>query len=953
MERLKKRLTFINILVGFVLLSIAFVFFPKQEESVAEEIKLESPESSFYEEGNVQSRAEYEAEMLVDPQTGKIPENIRSQELAFAKQLQYQNEELRNQMSRSGKSVVSSPSALNQWTSIGPQNYGGRTRALALDVTDENTILAGGVSGGVWRSTNGGQNWTKSTTPDQIQSVTAITQDVRAGKENIWYYGTGELVGNSSRAPGAPFRGDGIFKSTNGGVSWQPIASTQKVAPSQFISPFQYVWDITTDPNSTDDVILAAVYGGIVRSADGGATWTTVLGDNLLTVPPTTDLNEITAIFYTDIHRASNGVFYASLSSVTNFSGQGSAKGGVYRSDDGINWRRLIDWAGLAVQRTEIGSSSTDPNTVYFFADRTIIGYGLWRYNAATEELTNLSQNLPDGTGEVEELESQESYNMVIGVHPQNSDVVYLGGTNLYRSTDGFTSKSNTTWIGGYTVDEDGDSDIYTNHHPDQHALAFVPSNPNRMISANDGGIFVTDNNLAEEVAYTPLNKGYVTTQFYTASISRYPQEDFVIGGTQDNGSILTLNDPVGELTNSARVIGGDGGFTASTSFGIYYYMSFQNSRIYRLTLNSEAQLTSFARVDPIGGGNNPAQGYLFINPFILDPNYGNRMYLAGGDFIWRNQNLSQIPSGSQSPTSVNWKKMLDTKINEGTITALQVSTEPRNVLYYGTSNGRMYRVDNAHSDLYTVTDITSPLFSSEAYIKSIAVDPTDADHIMIAFSNYNVHSIFRSIDGGQNWSPAAGSLEGNPNGTGAGPSVRWVSIVPKTTGDYEYYAGTSVGLFSTNLIEPPTSPIWEAESPNGIGNTIVNMIDYRQSDGKIAVATHGGGIYTSQINNVVKNDNLVETNVLEVQSVYPNPFTEDVLIKINSPKTQFVFMRIYDSQGNEVKRITSSLAFQGENDFFWNGTNGQEQPVASGVYIIRITHEGGEESRRVILQRN
>ncbi|NVK85908.1 MAG: T9SS type A sorting domain-containing protein, partial [Cytophagia bacterium] len=487
----------------------------------------------------------------------------------------------------------------------------------------------------------------------------------------------------------------------------------------------------------------------------------------------------------------------------------------------------------------------------------------------------------------------------------------------------------------------------------DQHALAFVPSNPNRMISANDGGIFVTDNNLAEEVAYTPLNKGYVTTQFYTASISRYPQEDFVIGGTQDNGSILTLNDPVGELTNSARVIGGDGGFTASTSFGIYYYMSFQNSRIYRLTLNSEAQLTSFARVDPIGGGNNPAQGYLFINPFILDPNYGNRMYLAGGDFIWRNQNLSQIPSGSQSPTSVNWKKMLDTKINEGTITALQVSTEPRNVLYYGTSNGRMYRVDNAHSDLYTVTDITSPLFSSEAYIKSIAVDPTDADHIMIAFSNYNVHSIFRSIDGGQNWSPAAGSLEGNPNGTGAGPSVRWVSIVPKTTGDYEYYAGTSVGLFSTTLIEPPTSPIWEAESPNGIGNTIVNMIDYRQSDGKIAVATHGGGIYTSQINNVVKNDNLVETNVLEVQSVYPNPFTEDVLIKINSPKTQFVFMRIYDSQGNEVKRITSSLAFQGENDFFWNGTNGQEQPVASGVYIIRITHEGGEESRRVILQRN
>ena len=130
-------------------------------------------------------------------------------------------------------------------------------------------------------------------------------------------------------------------------------------------------------------------------------------------------------------------------------------------------------------------------------------------------------------------------------------------------------------------------------------------------------------------------------------------------------------------------------------------------------------------------------------------------------------------------------------------------------------------------------------------------------------------------------------------------------------------------------------------------------MIDYRQVDGKIAVATHGGGLYTSQIASVVQNDNLVEVDKLEVQTVYPNPFSEKVLIKINSPDTRFVIMRIYDTNGNEVKRITSSLAFQGENDFFWNGTNNQEQPVSSGLYIIRITHEGGEESKRVILQRN
>ena len=132
----------------------------------------------------------------------------------------------------------------------------------------------------------------------------------------------------------------------------------------------------------------------------------------------------------------------------------------------------------------------------------------------------------------------------------------------------------------------------YPNHHPDQHVLAFVPSNPNRMLSANDGGLFLTENNLDAEVSYQNLNNGFITTQFYTTAISQFPEENLVFGGTQDNGSIVTVNQPIFDNNNSIRLLGGDGGFAATTPFGFYYYLSFQNARIFRLTLNENSQIT-------------------------------------------------------------------------------------------------------------------------------------------------------------------------------------------------------------------------------------------------------------------------------------------------------------------------------------------------------------------------
>ena len=922
---------------------IIIAFLPKYD---SEEVVVAPPtqKSEFFPKENVQSRNEYLRQVLANPTTGTVPANALEMEQSFAKELNFQAYLARFKRSKFGGSTSSSNNQLT-WSSLGPNNVGGRTRAVALDVTNENIIVAGGVSGGVWRSENGGQTWTKTTTPEQLHSVTCIVQDIRPGKENVWYYGTGELVGNSTRAPGAPFRGDGIYKSIDGGRSWQPLPSTKVNDPDNFSSPFMYVWDITINPNSIDDEIIAAIYGGIIRSADGGQTWSTVLGNSLYELGGGIDLNILSSIFYTDIHRTDNGVFYASLSRSTNVSGIFSPLAGVYLSTDGISWFRVVTHSRLPYRRTELGSSLSNPNVVYFLSD-TGIGHQLLKYDSNTGLSADLSRSIPDGSNDIESFDSQSSYDLFVRVHPNNPDIVYLGGTNLYRSTDGFATQSTTALIGGYSA---ADTDArYENHHPDQHDLVFLPSDPNVMISANDGGLFRTDDNLASTVAYQSLNNGYITTQYYTVTLSQSANDDFAFGGLQDNGTLLS---GFNADNNAVRLIGGDGGFTASTKFGINYYSSFQNGQVYRLTLNPNLGLNSFARVDPVGAGTNPAQPILFINPFVLDNNNGNRMFYAGGDFIWRNKNLSQIPSGDQSKTSVNWDRLDRTSLEFGSVSALETSTIPENILYYGSSDGKLFKVLNAHSDEYEVAEITSDLFPLGAYINAIAVNPTDGDELVVVFSNYQVLSVFRSRDAGSSFESISGNLEDDPMGTGAGPSVRWAEIVPKISGEIDYYLATSIGLFSATFVDGDNT-IWNQEGAATIGNVPVNMLDYRRSDGKVVAATHGNGLYSSRIDGVLPERVAPNNSKLTVQSAFPNPFVSDIAINFNVPETDFIRIRVYDTRGRVIKTIASGLGFKGENEIFWDATDVSNSSVPAGVYIIRIEYRDQIEALKVICSR-
>ena len=238
------------------------------------------------------------------------------------------------------------------WIKEGPFNVGGRTRALAIDITDENILLAGGASGGIWRSTNQGQSWDKMTRHFQLHNVTCIEQDQRSGKENIWYHGTGELSGSSAGGGDAYFDGNGIYKSIDGGITWDSIPSTADNNAAGTFNPWDFIWNIAIDQsNLIDDELYAATYGSIHRSIDGGQTWSTVLGGG--------------SAYYNNVEVTKDGIVYATLSS------DGTDKG-IWRSPDGINWNRIHPISFPQVYgRTAIGINPSNENEIYFLISET------------------------------------------------------------------------------------------------------------------------------------------------------------------------------------------------------------------------------------------------------------------------------------------------------------------------------------------------------------------------------------------------------------------------------------------------------------------------------------------------------------------------------------------------------------------------------------------------------
>jgi hypothetical protein len=883
--------------------------------------------------GEILARQEWEFKRLRDPATNAIPDDIIRKERAFAATLPARAD---------GALFKAASSAAYEWEWRGPYNIGGRTRALAYDITGEDTLLAGGVSGGMWRSTNGGASWVRATLLNQIPGATCIIQDRRPGKTHIWYYGTGELIGNSPSAGGAYYHGDGIFKSTDNGRTWGQLPATVSKTPQVF-NTFDDMWNLAIDLSDTGKgELYAAIYGAIMRSSNGGDTWSTTLAGGSGNKPG----------YYTDVAATTTGVVYATVSS-------DGTKPGIWRSADGVNWKNITPpfWPDT-VDRVVIGIAPTNENAVYFLAETPSSGFrgtdfrkreywtSFWKYTYVSGDGTGDSgiwvdrtANLPAFGNDRGDFIHQHSYDLHVHVKPDDENFVVIGGTNLYKSSDGFATTGNTAWIGGYR-DAPIDSAViayysYPNHHPDQHTAIFSLANPHVMYSGSDGGVHKTLDITADSVQWVDLNQGYATTQFYTVAIDHATVGDTkIIGGMQDNGTWGNMKGGGNQVWDNYG--SGDGSYCLMVDGGQEMFVSKQEGKTYRVLLNPDGTQQTWTRIDPLG-----AKNHQFINPFVIDPNDQKIVYMPAGQSLWRNTDVTAIPMESKEPATINWSRLdnaRDTDTSE--IVAIGVSTaNPMHRVYFGTDAGRIYRMDNAHAGDQAAIEITGTNFPRGGYVSCIAVDPLDGDRAIAVFSNYGVISLFLTTNGGTIWTSIAGNLEQLPGGGGNGPSCRWAEILHRPNGTL-YLVGTSTGLYSAFDLNG-TNTKWQLEGAGTMGNIVVEMIDVRQSDGFVAIGTHANGVFSTTIPTVgVESNEVADAAGFQLEQNYPNPVQDRTTINFVLPAASHVRLTLHDVAGREIETLVDERLLSGRHSMTFNASHPNGR-LPAGTYYYRLEADG------------
>jgi len=425
---------------------------------------------------------------------------------------------------------------------------------------------------------------------------------------------------------------------------------------------------------------------------------------------------------------------------------------------------------------------------------------------------------------------------MTLAVKPDDEKFIVIGGLNIYRSANAFAKPAGSdiarTLIGGLHIDSFA---LYENHHPDNHAVVFNPSDPREVWSGHDGGVSRTSDVTAATVTWQNLNANYHVAQFYGIAQSDAAGDRRLIGGVQDQGAMNFRLAVDGGFDGASRFIRGDGGYGYLGDR--YVFQGMNTGVLVRSSYADRAgtQLLAGGRVFQPQGGTS---GLRFIHPFAVDSNDESKMYYPVGNTLWRNEDLNAANPATTWTT-------LDVAAPSGySITAVSVSVAPAHVLYFGASHGNrpplVYRLDDANTAVAGATAVAVPGSAAGAYVHAIAVNPADADEILVVYSNYNVIGLFHSSDGGATYSPVEGNLAGD--GALPGPSIRSATILPLPGGTI-YLVGTSAGLFAASSLDGPAT-VWTQEASDVIGNAVVEALASRPSDGRVAVGTHGRGAF-------------------------------------------------------------------------------------------------------------
>jgi hypothetical protein len=693
---------------------------------------------------------------------------------------------------RGSKSDAVGPSNGN--TRAGNEVTSGRIRAVWVDLADPTgkTVWVGGVSGGLWKTTDVSAipaTWTLVNDYLSNLAIASICQDPT--NTNVMYFSTGE-----SYRTGGGVGGVGVFKSTDHGVTWNLLTNP---AVTVLVNSTKILCDNAGNVYVNSQGISIAA--GLQRSSDGGANWVSIN-------PFTTGASATSRII--DFEISSTGAmhivggFFDSAPGIggyrytTNPATATSASGWntpttLYPVPNTSGVRVEISTAGNTIYAA-ISSNGSGANTENIDkVAKSVDGGNNW----TTTNLTTTNINDLNGTGG-----GQGTYSNTIGVDPSNPNIVIVGSLNLLKSTDGgLTFSKLTTWV--------GTSLQYL--HADQHDITWY-DNGNKMLVASDGGLFYSVN---KGVSFLDKNVGLRLKQFYGVSI--HPTStNYFLAGAQDNG---THQFNGAGLTTSIEVTGGDGGFTGidqdepQFQSAAYVYANFRRSS------NSGATWSSSGSANTSG---------LFINPYDYD-NVGNKVYAgyAAGQFLrWED------PHSAFTFTPVTVPEF-----GTGTVTSTNVSPTVANRVYFGVFSSKIYRLDNANLASPTVTDISPTGIQASTYITCVVEGLASNQNLLATQSRTTagMTHVWSSTNGGTSWVACDGNL----------PNIPVYSAVYHPDGDTKVYIATETGVWSTDNLSG-AGTLWTAE--NTFPTVKTSMLKYRASDRTIAAATYGRGLWTATI---------------------------------------------------------------------------------------------------------
>lgn len=771
-------------------------------------------------------------ELTIDPSTGS-PDYSSKQEVL--NRFERQKNLKRN--------AVPGQSVATPWYTIGPNNEAGRARAALFDLADGpdyDRVIAGGVSGGLWENTKistENQQWSRITGVPGNLAVSIIVQD--EDSPAIMYVGTGESYTSGDAS------GNGIYKSINGGTNWTLVFGNNTQTATQTgsdVDGYFYINDMVLydhdDNSATPSHIFAAlgssghkrmdnsfldtfVYG-LYKSTDSGSTWSKITS---ILSPDGSTLDHINDL---EVQAVSNRLWMSSTRNIYGESG-----GSFWYSDDGTNFTKASptwDDTPTDIRRTEIAPSTTDTDTHYILAQVN----GEANFYKTSDNFATI-QTLPepidqeDGISTTDFTRGQSSYDLEIEIDPNNDNIVYAGGINWHRSEDGGQSWSQISkWAPSCDSCWFPTSLKSSIVHADQHGLYFHPSDSNKAIVVNDGGVaYASSLSTASSTSvFTDMEDNFITTQFYR--VAQTPPDfagtDLVIGGTQDNGT-FSLTNPQLNKTNGTTVSSGDGAATFFDQIGGDYMVTnyVYNNSITRLDYDAMGNYTG--NTDLSTSLSLPSNEGSFINPAALD-SYNDVYFSNAGA-----GNIRVITDLDGTPTTF---VISNVTTSDDYVTSLEVSrhTTQTTTLFVGLRSGGVKKITNAAVDGGSTI---STLRTGAGSVSDIHIGETE-DDIYITYYNYGLSgNVLYSSDGGTTFNNKEGDF----------PNIPVFSILHNPYESEEVIIGTELGVWRTADFSN-SNPSWSI-AEIGMSDVAVYDMVFRGTsalDNRVVAATYGRGIY-------------------------------------------------------------------------------------------------------------